>query len=456
MDYVSHPLPEECMLSGVILDSAPIVEALCSMKFAKPKLFKDTSLVVDGNFVFSKRMTVPDKLSKLLCDDVIRDEFSEISSDTDNLICDYTLLDYNSDGARNILACAVESAHAKAYISLFEAAKIELSSIHLGLSTVLQFVDQTPELKDKPFVLNIVDDVVMLSMIFHNGENVFQSRTRLYGEDRSMLVSSTLDGLSGIIQFNKSQNFENITNCYYLGLDDLDIETIVHNTSYPEIAFSKLDIYKNTKKVALLPPDAHFAYLNTLMPNSKPDLLSNMKMLEKAKKRKQSKNAWIPIFASAAVLIVALIAALWIITASVEEDIRELTDFLENPNTITERDRLDELNFSTAHFSTLYESVANLQDDIENRYTINRKVLDVLEESSGSSVEINSINFSYSNEKISITCSSLTEHDASEFVESLKNNPAFNNFDVYYTGYASGAGGEYIFSIDIVERIQET
>jgi len=449
-EYFSHSLPEECMLNGVILDNTPILAALQSLKSEKPRLFKETSLVIDGNFVYSKKITIPYKLTKLMCDDIIRDEFAEISSDSENLICDYTELSNNPDGSKNILACAVESTHVQAYISLFSAAKIKLTSIHLGMLAVLNYVNSISELKNKPFVLNVVDNVVMLSMIFQNGENVFQSRTRLYGDDRSSVIDSTLDGLSGIIQFNSSQNFQNLTDCYYIGFDDADMSHIVKNTSYPNISFSRLNIYKNTKKTDLLPPDAHFVYLNTLIPDSKFDLITNMKMLKKAKQRKRPKNVWIPVLSGAALFLIAITAIIWVMGRNVERDVRELSSFLDNPLTISERSRIDEFNENTARISILYDSVVNMQNDTESMYAINRQTLDEMVRIAGESVNINSINFNYSKRTVSLSCSSLTEYDASSFVESLRANQLFADFDVYYTGYATGANGLYTFSIDVV------
>ncbi|MCL2424791.1 MAG: pilus assembly protein PilM [Oscillospiraceae bacterium] len=449
-DYSSYPLPEECMLSGVILDVNPILEALRSLKSANQHLFKETSLVIDGNFVYSKKITIPNKLNKLMCDEIIRDEFSEISTDSENLICDYSTLGYNSDGSKNILACAIESSHAQSYISLFNAADIKLTSLHLGIFTVLQFVSSITKLEHESFVLNLVDDVVMLSMIFQNGDNVFQSRTRLYGDDRSALVNGTLDELSGIIQFNRSQNFDEIKYCYYLGLTDSDMEEIIRDTSYPEISFSKLNLYKNAKKAEILPPNAHFAYFNALMPDSKNDILYCIKMLNKAKQLRQPKRTWIPVLAAVFIMVATTITGLWILTSSVERDIREINEFLEAPYTVAERNRLEELDFNTTHITTLYESAIDMQGETDSEHNINRQILDSLMNTAGEIVEINGINFNYSNGTITVSCSSSTEYDASAFVELLRTNSMLTNFNVYYTGYATGADGVFIFSIDVV------
>ena len=136
-DYLTHPLPEECVLNGVILDNAPIIEKLRLLKSSQSGVLKEVSLVIDGSFVYTKKITVPGKLSKIMCDEVIRDEFSEISTDAENLICDHFKLSSNDDGSIDILACAVESAHAQAYLDIFKAADIKLSNVNIGILAVL-------------------------------------------------------------------------------------------------------------------------------------------------------------------------------------------------------------------------------------------------------------------------------------------------------------------------------
>jgi len=447
-DFLTYPLPEETVLNGIIIDGAPIVEGLRLLKNEKPLLFNDVSLVIDGSFVYTKKITVPGKLNKLMYDEVIRDEFAEISSDSENLICDHFLLSSNDDGSKDILACAVENAHAQAYLGIFSAVGIKLTSVHLGVMTVLQFVENNSDLKVIPFVLNVVDDVILLSMIFQNGVNVFQSRTRLYGDDRATLVRSTLDGLSGIIQFNKSQNFTDLTYCFYLGLSTSDMDLVALNATHPELTFSQLNIYSDAKGAEQLPPGAHFAYLNTLVPDAKSDLLNNIKMLEKAKNKRKPKNRWLPVLAGTVLLLAAVIAVLWILVSGVDRDIRKQNDFLNNPNTISERSRIDGLKANTRHVNSLYDAVAVRNAEAAAKPQLSRRLLEAILKTAGNSVTISGINFSADNRTVSVSCSGVTEFAAATFVEALSRNPLIDT--VYYTGYSTGGAGEFLFTIDVI------
>ena len=449
-DFLTYPLPEECVLNGVILDGTPIIDGLRSLKASKPELFKDVSLVIDGSFVYSKKITVPGKLVGIMLDEIIRDEFAEISTDSENLICDHYLLSRNEDTSKDVLACAVEYAHAQAYIEIFKAADIKLWKIHLGIQTVLQFVENRPELKSVPFVLNLVDDVVLLSMIFQNGITVFQSRTRLYGDDRATFVRSTLDGLSGIIQFNKSQNFDDLTNCYYLGMSKEDMDLVALDTSYPDIRFSPLQIYKDVKGAELLPPGAHFVYLNTLVPESKPDLISNMKLLDKAKARKRPRNRWLPVLAGTALFIAIAITVMLLLVNGVESKIREINDHLTSPTVVSQREHLEELDANTTYINHLYSAVADRKKQTEAKPQVSRQLLDTIVRTAGFTVSVNGLSFNADNGTLSVSCSSMNETFPAAFVESLSRNDLIEA--VYYTGYSSGADGAFLFTIEIIAK----
>ena len=449
-DYLYHPLPEECVLNGVILDGAPVIEALVTLRNAKPDLFKEVSLIIDGSFVYTKRVTIPGKINKLVTDGVIRDEFAEISSDSENLICDHHVLKINEDGSKDILACAVENAHAQAYLAIFHAAGITLTSVHLGILTVLQFVEGNAELRKTPFVLNIVDDVVLLSMIFQNGVNVFQSRIRLYGESRESIVRSTLDGLSGIIQFNRSQNFAELSNCLYLGLSDADMSLIALNASYPDIRFNALNIFRGVKGAERLPPEAHFNYLNTQVPDTTSDLLANIKMLEKAKLRNRPKNYFLLIGAAVGAVLIVTLGVLLILNTMVQRDVRQLKAYMEHPNSVESRQIIDNLKSDTTRYINLHEAVVFQKSETESKPHLSSRLLDLLTRTAGSAVKFNGINFSSDNGTISLSCSSPTEFDAAIFVEALNRETMIET--AYYTGYNTTGAGEFVFSIDVIAR----
>jgi len=446
-DYFTCALPEECVINGVILDGSPVIEALRSLRNANPHLFKDASLVLDGSFVYTKRLNVPGKLNKWMYYQVIRDEFAEIVTDPDNIICGHLPLGLNPDGSKQILACAVERTYANTYLSILKEAGITPKKVHIGIQAILRFICTKPELMGQPFVLNMVGGEILLSMIFQNGVSVFQSRSRLYGDDRATLVQSTLDGLSGIIQFNKSQNFDDIRQCYYLGLSDSDMDFIKMSNAYPEISFFNIELFKNVKGGGSLPPDAHIVYLNTLLSDSDPDLLYSIIMLEKFNKRNKPKKIWIPILIGLFAAIIGAVALLWFLKAGVERDIRDLNNFLNSPQVQSEKEEIAKLNADTVALTTSYnEAKQQIEDDVA-KPEITSDLINTIVQTGGNTVTIDSFVFRDSDGLIQVNAVAETEFTASDYIERLRNNPMIDY--VEYLGYALESEGFFRFTFQV-------
>jgi len=446
--YFTHPLPDECVINGVIIDPSPVIDGLNALRGKYPQAFGDVSLVLEGSFVYTKRITVPGRLAPRMYSKIVRDEFLEISSDPENLICTHFPLADNADGSKQVMACAVENTHAQTYISIFQTAGIRLSSIHLGVQSLLRFISTRPEITGVPFVLNLIDDVIMLSMIYHDGVNMFQMRSRLYGEERQALIRSVADNLAGIIQFNKSQNFPELSHSLYIGLDDADVSTIIQYNQHPEINFGILDIYRNSSGTEQLPPDAHFVFLNAMMPESEPDLFYNIRMLEKERKQAQPKNRMIPIVACAGLIVAIALSAVLVLTMLVRTEIRNLNDWLTHPTNVAYAQQIAELEANTAHINTLVATVAVVIDEINARAAISSPFIETVIQTGGNDIYVSAFSFISANETLAVTAISIDEHEAARYVDALKRDPIIK--DVYYTGYNYGTTG-FGFTIDVIK-----
>ena len=446
--YFTHPLPDECVINGVIIDPNPVIEGLNALRGRYPQAFSDVSLVLEGSFVYTKRITVPGKMQSRMYGSIIRDEFSEISSDPENLICTHYPVADNPDGSKQIIACGVENAHAQTYISIFSTAGIKLSSIHLGVQSLLRFLSTRSEIMGVPFVLNIIDDVIMLSMIYHNGVNMFQMRSRLYGESREALVRSIADSLAGIIQFNKSQNFPELSHSLYVGLDDSDVGMIIQANQYPEINFGILDIYKGSSGAEQLPPDAHFVFLNALMPDSEPDLFVSIRVSEKEKKRSAPKNRMIPIVAAAAFVVIAAISVMIALLAITNTQVRQVTNWLEHPNTVAMSEYITNLEANTSHVNALTEAVAVQVEEIAARPMISSPFIQTILNTGDEDVFVSGLSFTNTQEKIGVSASSLDNFSAAGYVDMLKQDSLIDT--VYYTGRNLGVDG-FAFTIDVIK-----
>jgi hypothetical protein len=228
------------------------------MKKDNPELFKTgISLVVDGSTILTRRLATP-KLSGKRYLQLGRDDFTDSVEDANDLVCGYRKIDATDNA---ILACAVGKTLVDSYLSTFGEAGIKLDSIHIGVELILSYVKSRQELQKSTVVLNIIDGFTMLSMLFDNGNNVFMSRSRLYGEEKEQIYQHVLENLNGLIQFARSQNIGDITSSFYLGVGEGDLRLLEAFNPHPEIRLGTLSVIEDQGDI---PPSAHFACLNIL------------------------------------------------------------------------------------------------------------------------------------------------------------------------------------------------
>ncbi|MCL2249380.1 MAG: pilus assembly protein PilM [Oscillospiraceae bacterium] len=448
--YYTHPLPDESVLGGVILDAGSVTEGIKSLKRNHPSAFKDISLVLDGSYVYTKQINVPGKLSAKMYRRIIKDEFSDVASDADNLICDYIIQKSDDNQSKNILAFGIEMANVRSYTEIFYSAGVELRTIHFGIRALLRYVTHRKELKNASFVLNAVDEEQMLSIIFQNTVSMLQQRTRLFPDATGSSAQSMMDGLSGIIAFNRSQNFGEITHSYYLGRSGSEISAVSRMGDHPEIRFSTMNIYSSTPGAEALPPDAFFVFLNALLPDSERDLFYNIKMQEKAKRQERPKNFYIPIAAFILLLLGAAVAALLFLTNQIEEEITELQNFLNAPATIEARDEVGMLRVETARLNSQRISTEAHINHTAALPQVSREIITVLEHVGRPNVRILGLSFNSANGIMSVSASGPSMHDASNYVERLRRESIIA--EVYHTGYRIAADGEFVFTIDVIKN----
>jgi len=445
------PIPEGTMINGKITDPSQLISCLASLRSQSPRLFANSTLIVDGNFVFSKRIVVP-KLSKKQYQLLVREDFTNAAESSEDLICDYHLLSGSGTGTA-ILACASEKSEIESYISVFKEAGIKLKAIRVGVEAIQNYVNERPDLREKTFVINVIDGITMLSMIFQNGINVFMSRTRLYSEEHEQLIQSILKNLSGFIQFNKSEKFNDIESSFYLGLTDADMKLMKEINPYPDIKLDMLNIFNNVNGSEKLSEHSHFAYLNTLLSPKSIDFIRSYHMLDKLKKQNRPKKLWIPILAGLTAVLACPVVYFLLQTASVDADITELNDYLTSETLVAKSEELDRIIEQSSYYASICNKFKEKKEAESSEASVSNEMLDLITQTSGDRVSVNQLNFQKSTGMIRVNGSSATETDSAEYVESLKKNDAIKSIN--YTGYSYGITGEYNFSIDVELVVRE-
>jgi len=448
--FSSVPLPEGTMYNGNIIEPSVLIECLIALKKDNPGIFKPgVDLVVDGGTILSRRIVTP-RLNRKQYMQLIMDEFADSTSNTDELVCGYHRLN-DSKKENAILACVTGKVQVDDYLSVFREAEIKLNTIHIGVETILNYVKSRQEMQKSTIVINVIDGLTMLSMLFKEGSNVFISRSRLYGDVREQVIHSILENLSGLIRFTNSQNIEDITQSYYLGLDETDMRLMEAISPYGDISLKKISVNKGKVK---LPENAHFVYLNTLLKKDSIDYITCRAELDKLIKLKKHKTSWLLIAAAAFVLLAAPVAYLEMRTIEADHAIVKVQEWIKAPSTVQKQKELAAVKSEMAYYKEVVTQQTQKYEQDNKLPGITSQILDSIIYQHGLDVTVTDFDYNENNGIIRVSAFCPNANISTEYVDMLYSGGIARFVD--YQGYGSSSDGMFSFVVDIHLHTLET
>ena len=208
-----------------------------------------------------------------------------------------------------------------------------------------------------------------------------------------------------------------------------------------------MELFKGVRGSEMLPPNAHFAYLNTLIPDNETDLLHGIKIAAKITKRNKPKNFWIPVLAAFAAVLICIIGVLLFLVINVSRDVRELNYYFNDPQVIRDKEELAHLHREISIYSTAYTNANQQITEDEERPHLTRQLIETIVNTGGATVSVNGFTFRDSDGAVRVNATATNEFAAGNYVERLRNNNTIEY--VLYLGYTSDAAGTFSFSFEV-------
>ena len=445
--FIAHPLSEGVVYNGAIIDSGMLVDALNKIKAGNAGLFKgEVSLIIDGSSILMRRVSTP-KLNAKSYKQLVRDEFSDTAQDAGEIVCGYRELRV---GENAIIGFSANREQVEKYISVFSDAGIKLSAIHIGMEAIISFVETKPAMQTGTFVLNLVDGMTMLTMLFVSGINVFMSRSRLYGEDREQMLGNILDNLNGIVQFTQSQRVGELTRSYYLGLNAEELRRISDRNHHSSISIENLQVYEGPGGSP--PPETHFCCLNMRLTGRKVNLVSVRKEQGSFTKDKKPGKTWIFLLALLVIGLVGPSVYLFMQVSGLDSDISRVSGQINSPNTQMRLVELDLLNQENAFLNDV-----NAQEGIMENYhrtltPVERSMLEFFLFNHGEEVTVRSISYDSMSRTVNLSAVCPDATVSADYVDVLYASGRVER--VTYRGYGY-EGDLYAFTVEILLIVEE-
>jgi len=439
---VAHPMSEGVILNGQVMDKELLTEYLFDAKATNPDLFKqEVTLVVDGGSVLSRRLVAP-KLKRKQYLQLVRDDFVDSIGDVDDLVCDYRKLEFSENA---ILGVAANKVLVDRFDSAFKEAGIELAGIRVGADLLLSYARSRNEFKKGAVVLNVLDGLFLLSMIFVDGDNVFTSRTRFFEEDKTQIILGMVNSLGGLIQFAQTQGRGErgeITASYYLGLDPMDIALLEQMSSYDGIKYEALPLATG------VPYWAHFAYLNVHYGAKSLDFLTMRKELELRLKNQKPRKWWLVAITTYALILGGVAGFLWFSQQEAQGDIDAILAQLESPLAAHRQQEIEEVMAETDRLNSILRQIEFRAEQEAETPAATSEMLDFILHGHGLAVSITSFDFNESTGMARISAVTANAMVQLDYINALYRQGIASQ--VNYQGFSSGIDGTISFSLDIV------
>jgi hypothetical protein len=242
------PLPEQSMINGVITNKDVMTRFLQDVSQRFGPWNQEAVLVLEGNNIRTKIMTLPAMKENKLLPFVQRD-FGEISADSDDVF-DFAILGPNSaSGGLEVLGIAAGRALLQNYIDAFTFGGFKLKRIDVGSNALAKVTDFIPQLRSASNILVHIDDTALVITLFEQGIYRITQRYRLLNPPGTEERRNEITGnISSMVQFQKSQRRDiSINEIYVLGVAPEQMPAFIEATRFLEVPVAALSLDSQIK-----------------------------------------------------------------------------------------------------------------------------------------------------------------------------------------------------------------
>ena len=227
------PIKQGVFANGLIIDIPAFTSYLKNIVSLNKTFARDVTVVVDSSSIITKKVDVPEKIRGDMVHGIAKKELAY--ADDLDLVFDTCLI--SEDSGTKAYCCALEKKIVQQYNTAFEDAGIQINRIDVPLSTILNFTYTSDDFKNMNYILNIVEEDILYSVIFERGNYIFSTRDRIYEqvgtEDYNLFMLRKVDSLVSYFNNNSTEAIDTLKNIYFYGIPNDTIKEI-NNLYYSE------------------------------------------------------------------------------------------------------------------------------------------------------------------------------------------------------------------------------
>ncbi len=211
--------PEGSLINGVIVEPELFTSFLKELWQQQGFLSKKVQLIIGSTKIMGKMLDVP-RMNRQDTLNYLERELSE-SSEEEAFVYHYCDVEKEEDGRKKIFGERITSALIEEYMEVFSGAQLEITAVYSDMSSLLKLTRQEFSM-DQTFVLQIVHDITLTTILYVDGVFTYYTNARLFQEIGSRACADELaQSVSKIIQFMKANHMEAaLEKVIFLGIDE--------------------------------------------------------------------------------------------------------------------------------------------------------------------------------------------------------------------------------------------
>lgn len=451
---IAIPIPEGTIVNGIITDEQSFTSVLTSLKENYPSIpLKSVQLTIGSSMVFSERASLPHINHKQALN-VVKGEMSRF--DDGEMVYDYALLE-NRHGKEPVpsLFCSAKREFLESYMEIFKSVNISISAISIMLMSQIKLIRFIEALKDKTFVLVVLDGNNADACIYSNGQFQFANRSRLISPKGSTEMFNEIDRIiSSLIQFSYSQKTGGeISDIFICGMGNSQnqlCDYLKQSYSYNVSPLSLEDVVEN--KIDIYPESFIYAIGSILSQKETGVNAKDLNLMERLTAKKDDNSSGTPAILKYAPLLLTAVVfggvmAFMLITYNAKNNnLNDIWAYINDTKIIEEYARARKISDENNALGVAMSELNGNLEAIKSYPKLNKEVIDKVKATSNSTFTINSYSYSETTGVLKIGARASSENYMPEAVQKLRNTGVFTN--IAYTGYTSSTDNSYACTIE--------
>ncbi|MBR5386316.1 MAG: hypothetical protein IK142_01895 [Clostridiales bacterium] len=442
----SAPLPEGAVLNGVVMDKDMLTQTIKTVWQTNKLPKAEVTLIINSPQLRANRTDAPILSDKKTTAFIKRETAdSEYGRFTKPVTGWYLIGKDSKAKTQQIIYETAESDFVTGYVDIFDKAGLKLKSIHNGVHIATEFL--TKASAGKTVIYMILDGNSLVTIFFAEGKFYYDSTSRVFAQPGTPEFAREIySSISSIRQFMSAQHIEaTVKDVLFAGLTQPQVTSLSNDILNID---SQIDISVITAPAGTSISEGMAAFPFYVYPiaglRKIDERLSVLKASKQSVAKEGDKGSLVKLiipFVGFFILAGIILAAVTAIRASKKAELKELNDYIQDPDVIVQVAEYDAMYENMGEMGTIQGGADLLHQDIESYpipdSSINQRII---EAAIPHDVDIEINSYDASTGVFSVTASSPVVDDINMFIADLMSMDIFENVD--YTGYAITADGE--------------